>query len=76
MESLPGWSYEWAHDLGELVQAVIAAGLKVTALRESHEAPWARWPRMKRTERGWWRLPDTEPSIPLLYALRAQSATP
>lgn len=36
-------------------------------------APWPRWPRMEPTERGWWRLPDAEPRVPLLFALRATS---
>ncbi|GAB3969660.1 class I SAM-dependent methyltransferase [Plantactinospora veratri] len=64
-------SYEWSHGLGELVDALVGAGLRVTGLRESDEAPWPRWPRMTSTERGWWRLPTGEPRIPLLYGLRA-----
>lgn len=67
----PTLSYEWPHGLGELVTAITAAGLRVTSLRETDEAPWPRWPRMQPTEQGWWRLPADEPRIPLLYALRA-----
>lgn len=62
-------SYEWAHGLGEVVTALIGAGITLRVLRESDELPWPRWPHMRRTPRGWWRLPDTEPRIPLLYAL-------
>lgn len=64
-------SYQWAHGLGELVNAVAGADLRITTLRESELAPWPRWPRMLPTERGWFRLPDQEPRVPLLYALRA-----
>ena len=32
--------YEWNHGLGETVQAVIDAGLRVTALREHTECEW------------------------------------
>lgn len=64
-------SYEWPHGLGELVTAVSDAGLRVVSLRESEQAQWPRWPRMRRTAAGWWQLPDDEPKIPLLYALRA-----
>jgi SAM-dependent methyltransferase len=67
----PTLSYEWPHGLGELVNAVTDAGLRVTALRETELAPWPRWPRMLPTERGWWRLPDDEPRVPLLFGLRA-----
>ncbi|WP_344632539.1 class I SAM-dependent methyltransferase [Streptomyces glaucosporus] len=64
-------SYEWPHGLGEVVDALAGAGLVITRLRESDELPWPRWPRMVRTESGWWRLPDSEPRIPLLFALLA-----
>jgi SAM-dependent methyltransferase len=64
-------SYQWAHGLGELVSAVAGAGLHVTTLRESGLIPWPHWPRMQPTERGWFRLPDEEPRLPLMYALRA-----
>ncbi|MFY1689985.1 class I SAM-dependent methyltransferase [Plantactinospora sp. WMMB782] len=71
----PTVSYEWSHGLGELVTALVGAGLRVTALRETDEVPWPRWPRMTRTARGWWRLPSDEPRIPLLYGLRATAPT-
>ena len=64
-------SYQWPHGLGELVNAVIGAGLRVTGLRESEVAPWPRWPRMLPTDLGWFRLPEQEPRIPLLFALQA-----
>ncbi|WP_233221393.1 class I SAM-dependent methyltransferase [Streptomyces carminius] len=64
-------SYEWAHGLGETVGALVRAGLTVTRLTESEELPWPRWPRMVRTDSGWWRLPDDRPRIPLMYALLA-----
>ncbi|MFH8897682.1 class I SAM-dependent methyltransferase [Streptomyces coeruleorubidus] len=62
-------SYEWMHGIGEVVNALSGAGLTVRRLRESDELPWPRWPRMVRTESGWWRL--TAPRIPLLYGLLA-----
>lgn len=67
---------EWPHGLGELVNALLAAGLRITALRESELAPWPRWPRMPPTDRGWFRLPDGEPRVPLLYAVRADAPEP
>lgn len=62
-------SFEWMHGMDEAINALIGAGLTVRRLRESDELPWPRWPRMERTESGWWRLP--EPRIPLLYGLLA-----
>lgn len=65
--------YEWAHGLGEVVTALVGAGLRITSLRESDEIPWPRWPEMVPTGTGFWRLPDAAPRIPLFYALAARS---
>lgn len=63
-------SYEWAHGLGEVVTALVGAGLTIRSLRESDEIPWPRWPHMQPSPNGF-RLPDDQPRIPLLYALLA-----
>jgi SAM-dependent methyltransferase len=65
-------SYEWMHDLGEVITALVGAGLTIEGLRETELLPWPRWERMVRHEDGWWHLPPEEPRIPLLYALRAR----
>ncbi|WP_246195511.1 class I SAM-dependent methyltransferase [Halopolyspora algeriensis] len=64
-------SYEWTHGLGDVVNAVVGAGMTVSQLRETDALPWQRWEQMVPTDNGWWRLPDGAPRIPLLYALRA-----
>ncbi|SDN25067.1 class I SAM-dependent methyltransferase [Allokutzneria albata] len=65
------WAYEWRHGIGALVTALAGAGLRVEGLRETEELQWPRWPNMVQVEPGWWRLPEDEPRIPLLFALRA-----
>ncbi|WP_431357650.1 class I SAM-dependent methyltransferase [Streptomyces lydicus] len=67
-------SYEWRHGLGEVISAVIGAGLTVQLVRETELLPWKRFEAMVPSENGWWRLPPSEPIIPLLYALRAVKA--
>lgn len=67
-------AYEWMHGVGDVANALVGAGLRLTGLRESELLPWPRWPRMVRHD-GWWRLPDADPKIPLFYALAAE-ATP
>ncbi len=64
-------TYEWAHGLGEVVTALLSAGLRITVLREIDALPWPRWPWMLPTDAGWWRLPDDRPKLPLLYAVAA-----
>ncbi|MEV0900172.1 class I SAM-dependent methyltransferase [Actinoplanes sp. NPDC049802] len=66
-------SYEWSHGLGEVVTALVGAGLTIRSLHESDEIPWPRWPHMEPTPTGFWRLPAAAPRIPLLYALAATS---
>lgn len=67
-------SYEWRHGLGEVVSAVIGAGLTLQLVRETELLPWKRFDAMVPAENGWWRLPPSEPIVPLLYALRAVKA--
>ncbi len=64
-------SYEWRHGIGAAVNAVIGAGLRLDSLRETDVLPWKRFETMVAAQRGWWRLPQDAPRIPLLYALRA-----
>jgi SAM-dependent methyltransferase len=64
-------SYEWPHGLADVVTSVVGAGLVVTAMRETDLLPWRRWERMVPAADGWWRLPDEDPRVPLLYGLKA-----
>ena len=63
-------SFEWMHGIGEVVTALTGVGLNVRRLTESDDPPWPRWPQMRRTPSGWWRLPASR--IPLFYGLLAQ----
>ncbi|MGQ0840777.1 class I SAM-dependent methyltransferase [Actinokineospora sp.] len=68
--------YEWCHGLGEVVTALVTAGLRITLVRESQEIPWRRWAAMTATEGVWHRLPESAPRIPLLYAVQAVKPAP
>jgi SAM-dependent methyltransferase len=66
--------YQWNHGLGEIVQAVIDAGLTVTALREHRECEWQALPRMVEGADGKFRLPDPRDDVPLMFTLDARAA--
>jgi SAM-dependent methyltransferase len=66
--------YEWNHGLGEIVGALIAAGLAIEALREHRTCLWQALPFMVEDENGWWRLPDRPERLPLMYSIRARKA--
>jgi SAM-dependent methyltransferase len=66
--------YEWSHGLGEIVSALIEAGLVIEALREHQTCLWQALPFMVEGADGWWRLPDRPEHLPLMYSIRARKA--
>jgi SAM-dependent methyltransferase len=63
--------YEWTHGLGEVVNALVRAGLVISRLTETELLPWQRWGAMVRTDSGWWSMPDGASRVPLMYGLKA-----
>ena len=64
-------TYEWNHGLGEVVQAVIDAGLRLTRLEEHRELEWRFFDWMAPTERGGYVLPEHPERLPLMYTIEA-----
>ncbi|GAA2793401.1 class I SAM-dependent methyltransferase [Saccharopolyspora taberi] len=63
-------SIQFAHGLGEVVTALINAGLRIEFL---HEHDHTLWPRFQVLERDGiaYRYPEGSPRVPLMYSLRA-----
>jgi SAM-dependent methyltransferase len=81
-------NYEWNHGIGEIVTALIAAGLRLEFLHEHREVAWQALPWMisddavasgdesRHQRRATWRLPDEQTDLcPLMYSLRALRPT-
>ncbi|MEM9562886.1 MAG: class I SAM-dependent methyltransferase [Actinomycetota bacterium] len=71
-------SFEWAHNLGAIVQALIDAGLIIDRLEEHRELAWPFLPWMEPVpdREGWYRLPESlRHSIPLMFTLQARKRT-
>jgi SAM-dependent methyltransferase len=66
-----GVEYGWPHTMGELVNSLIASGLKIESLYEFPFLAWRMFPFMEQSEDGWWRLPGQVVEIPLMFSLRA-----
>jgi len=75
-------NYEWNHGLGEIVTALIDAGLRIEFLHEHREMAWQGLPWMvageqapensRHQRRTSWRLPhDQRDKVPLMYSIRA-----
>ena len=64
--------YEWNHGLGETVQAVIDAGLQVTALREHTELEWQGLSQLVEGADGKFRLAENQERLPMMFTLEAR----
>jgi SAM-dependent methyltransferase len=65
-------THEWNHGLGEIVTALLAAGMELTGLTEHDSVPWEALPgQMERLASGEWRLADRPWRLPHSYTLQA-----
>jgi SAM-dependent methyltransferase len=68
-----GVSYIWDFSMGDVINALIQAGLRIEFLHEFPFAARAKFPFMVQGEDGWWRLPDDRHgTIPFLFSLQAR----
>ena len=65
--------YIWNHSLGEILAALIDAGLRIEFLHEFPFAMRAKFPGMERGADGAWRF-TKQPTIPLLFSLQARKS--
>jgi len=65
-------TFEWSHSLGEIVTALIDAGLEIEFLHEHPFLAWARLPSMTRGDDGYYRLPGDDGRYPFMFSLRAK----
>jgi 2-polyprenyl-3-methyl-5-hydroxy-6-metoxy-1,4-benzoquinol methylase len=63
---------EWVHPLGEVVSAVIEAGLAIELLHEHDYTLFPRWPFLEQNGDSY-RMPAGQPRLPLMYSLRARA---
>jgi SAM-dependent methyltransferase len=65
-------THQWNHGLGEIVSAVLDAGMDVTMLVEHDSVPWEALPgQMEQLEHGEWRVRDRPQRLPHSYTLQA-----
>jgi ubiquinone/menaquinone biosynthesis C-methylase UbiE len=64
--------YGWSHGLGEVVSALVDAGLRIDLLREFPWVDFKMLPVLEQREDGNWWLPrGLEGELPLMFTLRA-----
>jgi SAM-dependent methyltransferase len=62
---------EWGHGLGDVITAVLAAGMELTMFVEHDSVPWEALPGRMRRDDGEWRLIEHPERLPLSYTLQA-----
>ena len=65
-------SHEWNHGLGEIVTALLEAGLQITGLIEHDSVPWNARPGEMVESDGEWRMRDRPERFPCSYTLQAR----
>jgi SAM-dependent methyltransferase len=70
-------THSWNHGLGEVVTALVGAGMELTGLVEHDSVPWEALPgHMEQTELGEWRLTDRPWRLAHSYTLQARKRWP
>ena len=65
-------THEWNHGLGDIVTALLEAGMSITGLTEHDSVPWEALPGlMEPAGDGEWRLTDRPWRLPHSYTLQA-----
>lgn len=63
--------HEWTHSIGELITALLDAGLTITSFAEHPVTMYRQFPGMTEGTDGLWHLPFAEPRLPLIFTLTA-----
>ncbi len=65
-------SHQWNHSLGEVISALIDAGLCIDNVEETPFSAWCPWPGlMTQTNDGRWRLTDSPERVPMQFVIEA-----
>lgn len=64
-------NHQWNHSLGEIVTALIRAGLVVDELIEVPYSAWCAWPNLMVEDAEGWRLRENPDRLPLQFAITA-----
>lgn len=66
-----GTNHQWNHPIGEVLSALLAAGLVLDSFEETPYSAWMRWPELMVQEGGGYRLREAPDRVPLQYVLTA-----
>jgi SAM-dependent methyltransferase len=67
-------SVEFQHGIGEVITALIEAGLRIEFLHEFEFDAFGRYESLRRADDGTYRFPPERPRVPLIFSVRASLA--
>lgn len=66
-----GTEYSWPHELGETINALTMAGLRLDEMREYRHTVWRAFPFLVEETPERFVMPPEMPQIPMMFSLRA-----
>ncbi len=66
-----GVSHQWNHSIGQIITAVLEAGLVLDSFEETAYAAWMPWPELMVSEGDRYRLREDPDRMPLQFVLTA-----
>jgi SAM-dependent methyltransferase len=63
--------YQWVHTLGDILTGLSSSGLRIEFLHEFPLCAYQKLPFLRRDADGWWRLPENDGQIPLMFSIKA-----
>lgn len=66
-----GRNHQWNHAVGEIISAVLAAGLVLGGFEETRTSAWCPWPELMERDGATWRLREDRDRLPLQFVLTA-----
>ncbi len=67
-----GKEFSWNHSLGEVLNALMGAGLQMEFFNEHMYSPYPCFRNMVEPEKGRWCISGMEGKLPMVYSLRAR----
>jgi len=68
---IKGKEYSWNHSISEVLNALVAAGLKIEFFNEHMYSPYPCFRNTVETEKGKWHIKGMEGKLPMVYSLKA-----
>lgn len=62
---------QWNHNLGDVITALVHAGLTINEVRESADTMYQVWPFLVEKEKRLFTTPKNRPNRPMMYTIRA-----